>query len=113
MTDQLSHTMLYRAGSEFAFQGATLDTLIVEDSEVKAALADGWSHLDDLYDTEGVFIGPAEHGEKPLTAAEIIAGIPELSLDDLASLKASEEAREKPRKGVLSAIEAAEDALKG
>jgi hypothetical protein len=111
----MTTTMLYRAGSEIEYQGARLDTLIVGDSEVKAALADGWSHLADLYDAEGAFIGqeaPQPEGIQGLTAAQIIAGIPEMSLNDLGSLKANEQAREKPRKGVLAAIEAAEAALK-
>lgn len=95
--------MLYRAGSAFCWDGKNTDSMVVEGPEQhEAALADGWQEA-------VAYLAPDDEPLLALTAKEIEAALPSLSLEELEALK-SDEAAGKSRKGVLADIDAAIDA---
>jgi hypothetical protein len=101
--DNVYPMMLYRAGDAFEWDGRKTDSLVVADSKEHAtALATGW--------VEGADYAKAKpDDEKSLlekTAKDIEAGLGDMTLEDLETLKA-QETEGKARKGVLAMIDAA------
>lgn len=89
---------LYRAGSEFEWEGKSFDRIQVEDEEShEAALADGWLHPRDALDaTDATLLDQS--------AAKITEALPSQSDEQLIEFLDAERAG-KSRKGVLAAIE--------
>jgi hypothetical protein len=53
----MNETMFYRLGSEIAYQGVTLDTIICADDEPCPV---GWYPIAALFDADGKFVEPVE-----------------------------------------------------
>jgi len=97
--------MLYREGDDHEWDGRKVGILIVNDAdEHEAARADGWAEAAEFLNAEA-----NDRSLLDCTAKEIETALPALTLEELETLKAAEEAG-KTRKGVLASINAAIDA---
>jgi hypothetical protein len=63
-------TMLYKLGSMLDVDGTKVDYLIVEDSKLEQAIADGWNSLQAV-------IAKAQSKDEPIKDEEIVSDEPE------------------------------------
>lgn len=99
---------LYKAGTEFVWDGKSTDTLIVDDLDAEEVAAlDGWQRAEAYLsgeDSPDILDRPAKEIEPALAA---------LTLEELEALKSGEVAG-KTRKNVIAMIDAAiDEKLKG